>query len=349
MKKIIPILIGIILAANTNVFSQSEQTLETVYVTATIDNSGNLPPVTVVGSNNDYSAYDTYWQIYYQNQNNNDNDDSDEEDNSEQEQTQTTQEDQPPVDCAGVAGGSAVPSDCGCIGGTTGINQCIACDHQPFNPGDAGITTYSGGQYSITLSPYSTSDYGLTNTEKVTINIGACMENGNWYAVLTGITGHYSKQVQLAYGVNEVSGINTMPSTFCRQVEDLKSLAHKSGMEWYMLSAVEAHENVHLAHFEPAIEEITFTIEAQVEALSVPNTGQTEAEAIEQIKRLQAFITAESSALTAWDSKVVTMLLYDHVPGGPADMAESAIVLPMAESICTLAIGSNWGPCGYCY
>jgi hypothetical protein len=343
MRKIIIILIGIILAANTDVFSQGE-TLETVYVV------GYVRGPSSDGATGDDAIF-LYYQIYNSNNNNNNNNNNSNDDGDNDDNYGSTTNNPDPVDCAGVPYGSAFDSPCGCIGGTTGITECVQCDHQPFNPGNVGITKVSPHSSNL-LSAYS-SDYGKTDveTDLVDLNIGACSENGQWYAVLTGITGKYSKQTQLPYGVSEVTGPggNTTEYNFCKQVEDLKRFGLGSGVEWYMISAVEAHEDVHVSRLQPALEELAYSIEAEVEALSVPNSGQTEAEAIEQIKALTGFYSARRNAFTAWDSKYVTSILFDDIPGGLTEHAESTIAYPMATSICESAALANWPYCYHCY
>ncbi len=203
-------------------------------------------------------------------------------------------------------------------------------------------------------NPLGANTYGLTFPESVTVTISADCSSGQWCAVVTGITGNYSMQTRLLPpNQMEVTGPgpggNTTQANFCAQATELSALGFPAATAmWYMLSAVVAHENVHLTRFEPALEQRAGVIEASFEALCVPFTGQTRAEAIVEIKALEAYATAVTDAQTTWFNRVITLVANDHNAGGPTDTAEHAVVDPMVASICTAADNSCWGPCAAC-
>jgi hypothetical protein len=232
------------------------------------------------------------------------------------------------IDCHGVTGGSAYPSDCGCVGGTTGIAECVKCDNLPFNAASAGVHGGEPPRFEVKLENLRYlfgTFYGYTNPEKIEVTIGACLENGEWHAVLTGVNGGYSKQVELHPGVSEVTSAITTYDNYCKKVQDLVDLGLGDDPKWYVLSAVEAHEDVHVGSMQPALVEAIPNIEGLIEAFSVANEGQDEATAIAQIISKTEFKEA-----------------------GAAIIAEKDIVIPMARSICSDAASSGWEICGSC-
>ena len=80
-----------------------------------------------------------------------------------------------------------------------------------------------------------------------------------------------------------------------------------------MVSAVQAHENVHLTHFEPALKNSLVTIKLSVEELFVPcEEGRDKASAIPAIECLPGFDGAKKSALNYWWSEVSPLANNDH-------------------------------------
>lgn len=103
------------------------------------------------------------------------------------------------VDCAGVTGGSAYNSCCGCIGGTTGIADCSELS----DPNVGAITSI------VEVSPSAASitalglNWGYTEDESIDLTIGATLANCVWKAKLISAKGNYSIQACLIAGVSE--------------------------------------------------------------------------------------------------------------------------------------------------
>lgn len=171
---------------------------------------------------------------------------------------------------------------------------------------------------------------------------------GQWGAILTGLKGRYSLQARLLPGQQEVTGIggNTTPTNFCDQVTQLNALGMVLPSNWYMLQAVIAHEQVHEAHFLPALRDVALQIEASIEVLSVADTGQGQTQAIQDIYALPEFLTAKDNAQQIWLARILILAANDH--NGPTDAAEHAVVDPMIASICAYANANNWGACPIC-
>jgi hypothetical protein len=189
----------------------------------------------------------------------------------------------------------------------------------------------------------------MTFPEAVRATISARCDGTKWFAVLTGLTGDFSQQVRRLPGVSEVTGSNSNATNFCAQATELNDLGHCPGGKWYMLSAVQAHEDVHLTRFKPALVAKAPTIEATITALSVPDApGKTAATAATEIAALPAFAAALTAAENTWVHEAATRIAHDHDPGGPCDTAEHGVVDPMVSNICSQAKTGKWGACGVC-
>lgn len=222
----------------------------------------------------------------------------------------------------------------------------------------AGATIAPGAAPS---HPLDECENGLTRTENVEIGITAYKCQGNWHAILNSLKGNYSLQAQLQTrppGQQEVTGPppgNTTQANFCAQVTRLKALGkfnNECPGPWYMLAAVQAHEHVHESRLKPALEQAAPAIELLVNALTVPDTGQSQADAIAQIIASPAFVTARGLARTEWSAKYVTLIEHDDDRGdptpGPTEIAEHGVVDPMIKAICDYAAAHVWGACPSC-
>ena len=119
-------------------------------------------------------------------------------------------------------------------------------------------------------------------------------------------------------------------------------------VKWYMQSAVQAHEEVHLSRFEPGLEAVAPQIEALFEVLTVSDTGQMQAAAIANIKVLANFATATNSSRTLWFNETATLIANDYNPGGPPDQTEHKIVDPMIQNICNARTVAERSACPAC-
>lgn len=223
--------------------------------------------------------------------------------------------------------------------GTISILQGTA--NIPFGNGGLGVTAPS-----IALGPCV---WGLTFPESVTTVIGAECGGGQWCAVLTDLTGNYSQQVRLLPAEMEVTGVsgNTTAANYCAQVTELDALGFCPGA-WYMLQAVQDHEDVHLSRFQPALNNVDAAIEAEIEAICTPHVaGWQEVDAIAAIEALPAYAAAGANAQAVWLGEALVLVAGDHAPGGPTQIAEHAVVDPMVAAICGHAAAQvpPWAAC----
>jgi hypothetical protein len=139
---------------------------------------------------------------------------------------------------------------------------------------------------------------------------------------------------------------NTNSGNYYAQALSLKNLAKPYPPTWYMLSAVQAHENVHVSRFQPAMNIVESFIILAVERLSIPNTGQTREEAIATIKASPAFQDYQNgSGFQAWLNEWSQLGVGDDAPGGPTSVIEHSIVDPMIRTICDAAATNGWTGC----
>jgi len=212
-------------------------------------------------------------------------------------------------------------------------------------------TTLAGG--AAPSHALGATAYGLTFPESVTADIDANKNAaGDWVPVVNSLTGNYSQQVRLLPGQTEVTGPggNTTQANSCTQVTGLKTLGNTAGNPWYMLAAVQAHENVHLTRFKPALDAVSDAIATDIETtVKVPGaSAATKAEAITKLKAEPAFATALASAKSTWLAKVLTLVAGDHAAGGPCATAEHTVVDPMVTNICAAVKSNHWPACPGC-
>lgn len=212
------------------------------------------------------------------------------------------------------------------------------------------VTIKGGATPKIPLASQGRYVYGFTDDESIDIEISACSDGKNWHPIIVSVNGNYSEEIRLLPGppqMLEVTGPNgnTTQVNFCNQVSELKSLG---GINWYMLSAVKAHEDVHATRLKPALENVANKIEQLIEGVSLADNGQTQQDAILQIKALQDYKTALIQSVQLWDADYIIKISNDHNPGGAAEVAEHNIVDPMIASICNFAKIQTWGLCASC-
>lgn len=183
--------------------------------------------------------------------------------------------------------------------------------------------------------------WGLTWPENVAATITAGRDGGNWRAIITSATGNYSIQATLIAGCTEVTGPggNTTRSNWVAQVANLSSL---NGPTWYMVAAVQAHEQVHADKFDNGFQTaaVVDIVERDIEGLTVNAASQ--ADAITALRGLPGFAATLTAAQNNWLAQILTLVPGDHAAGGPCDTAEHGVVDPMINRIQTHAAAQGW-------
>lgn len=217
------------------------------------------------------------------------------------------------VDCNGDLNGSAYIDNCNhCVGGNTNKEPCIPCDNPVYNPNDVS-TEKEEGSYRHVLQ---NNEYGYTDDEYINFDISACSNGSAWTVVLTSMTGFCSERPRLIPGVSEIQGTIPDEAHFCKQITDLQNLGNGAA-EWYAVSAVKAHEDVHLGHMQPALVLAAANIEGLIESIYTQDVGQSQDDAINQIKNSLGFLAAREQARSIWDDQYNLLAVDDHDAGGP--------------------------------
>lgn len=208
-------------------------------------------------------------------------------------------------------------------------------------------TSVTGGvKPSRTLQPC---DWGETWPESVVEWVYAVKDGNNWKADPTALHGNSSQQTRLVANHQEVTGPggNTTRDNYCDQVGELRRLGNCRTGKWYMLSAVVAHENVHLSRFAPALKIAALDIQADFNAVTVPDAkGKTATSALTELKALPAYAAAKSQMQPHWLTSIGLLTRNDH--NGPTSVAEHGVVDPMWQKICAHAKQVGWPECMSC-
>lgn len=231
-------------------------------------------------------------------------------------------------------------------GGSGGGGGSVAEGDDPNLTPTASVTNVTPSATPYMLVNLEEGRWGLTWDESIDLEIGASLANGVWTAVLKKANGNYSVQSRLLPGVSEVG--ETSSSNFCTQIRDLKALGNITDVQWYMISAVQAHENVHVSRTLPSLNNVLSNISNDVKTLTVTSTGQTKAQAIAELRNLVGFQTITNNAKVRWRDEFRGTVPADHATGGPCELAERAIVDPTGIGICNTASAQAWPTCTFC-
>jgi hypothetical protein len=240
--------------------------------------------------------------------------------------------------------------------------EVVAVEHQVSPDAQPPITAYDGEREKASTSvkggaaasrALGAGMYGLTFEESVAVTIDATLDKvaNTWSPKLETIVGHFSQQVGLLPGQDEITGPsgNTTKANHCDQAENLAALGNVVGNTWYMKKAVKDHEDVHAAHFGPGLKNAAPAITTAIEAASVANGPKMKkAQAIALLKADATFLAEVANAKTLWVAEDDVLLAGDHAAGGPCDKAEHKIVDPMLKKICQHAKKQKWPACASC-
>jgi peptidoglycan hydrolase-like protein with peptidoglycan-binding domain len=205
-------------------------------------------------------------------------------------------------------------------------------------------------------NPLGACAYGLTFPENVQVRIDVFDNGGVWRPVLSEVVGNYSLQFRILPTQTEVTGPggNTTAANYCQQITELNNLGHCTGVtplpaNWYMISAVLAHERVHASRFRDALihPSVITPLETAIEGITIPRSILANNTAIAEflIRANPAFTAALTTAQANWLARILVLVTGDHVAGGPTDTAEHQIVDPMVRRICAHARANGWPAC----
>jgi len=179
--------------------------------------------------------------------------------------------------------------------------------------------------------------WGVTTADRPVIDITAFVSGATWKCAITTATQQAHQGVRLLAGVVEVTPALVAAEANCATLQtmitSLNSVASQgSDSGFYMLAAVQAHEDVHIRHYRNDLAPHYATLKTAVEALSVPLAGSADAAAAKAaIKALPAFTTALATFVAGHVTSQNTTAAHAH----PADfdVAEHGVVDPMIATI----------------
>ncbi|MBZ4192164.1 hypothetical protein [Niabella beijingensis] len=223
-------------------------------------------------------------------------------------------------------------------------------------PGNNGDTNGSPSVFIIEVSPgpFSTplasNEWGRTELEGLDVVMSAYTDGSVWSGKLTALIGKYSMIIRLLPNVKEASENSSTSQNFCKQVTNLQLGTRQiiEYPEWFMLNAVQAHENVHRSRLVPILNELLPNVIAKVGLLQIANTGQTKEVAIGQLKALSGWALLNLQAMQDFRSKYVESGTQDHAFGAACDQAEFTILDPTWKAICSKGQQAGWPVCSYC-
>ncbi len=200
----------------------------------------------------------------------------------------------------------------------------------PPPPSVAGIN------YLPTLKDKAPGGWGVTTEDDVVVDITAYSSGGSWKCVVSKAEQQAHQGVRLLPGVKEVTAAKVAGSncaTLNRMKKSLDEVAdQKAHSGWYMLSAVQAHEDLHITQYRNKLNPAFATFKTSVEALSVPAASAADAAAARTaIKALPAYTTAKAK-LNAADV-AANNATAAHSPMAPFITIEHGVVDPMITTI----------------
>lgn len=209
----------------------------------------------------------------------------------------------------------------------------------------------------------SPSDVGRTSPLTFSLDITACKDNGVWRAELISATGWYFVKVDVTHiGLQNITGPPFVDS--CKQMMDLNRYggsSDKPGEEWtsqwYSDNAVLAHEEVHVAHISPAFSALVPVAASQIAQWTVPDIGQDQGTAIQEILRKYSLDNLEILLLNRWidNFRAAIALHGDHGndengidPNAPTTIAEAGEINKLLREICNWRAGAHDPPLPPC-
>jgi hypothetical protein len=204
----------------------------------------------------------------------------------------------------------------------------------PSVPAPAGVAAIN---YLATLMDQTPSGWGVTTEDDVVIDVSAYTSGSDWKVKITQADQQAHQGVRLLPGVVEVTNALVASETDCTRLQtmitSLNTVADQGADSgFYMLSAVQAHENLHITQYRADLNPAFATFRTTVEGLTVPQAGSPDAPSAKAaIKALPAFTTAMATfhaADVAANNKTAA-----HTNMASFKAIEHTVVDPMVNTI----------------
>jgi hypothetical protein len=179
--------------------------------------------------------------------------------------------------------------------------------------------------------------WGVTTEDDPIFDISVYARSGAWHCVITKADQQCHQGVRLLPGVVEVTPALVAAENNCAHLQtaiaSLNTVANQGADSgYYMVNAVQAHENVHITQYRTALAPHYLTLKTAIEALTVPLASQnTAATAKNAIKALPAYTVAMATFHAA--DVAANNATAAHPSAASFNTAEHGVVDPMIATI----------------
>jgi hypothetical protein len=221
-------------------------------------------------------------------------------------------------------------------GSLFGKMKCPAT--RPRTPGFTGVSKSTAAQ----IAAMGACDWGITHPDPMKVTTSTCKDGGNWQLRVKKVKSRartFSRQIP---GQQEPTTGNSTSGNFCQQVSDLDNLGNCPG-NWYMLSAVKAHEAVHVQEWKTSAGSDWPAQQAIIEGLSVPASGATKSSKA-ATKNMRSSAAFQNALKTNRGSGNYPAFWGIPDPNADTNAAERVIVGPRIKQICVHARSKGWTP-----
>jgi hypothetical protein len=211
---------------------------------------------------------------------------------------------------------------------------------QPAPPAPAPVVVPAGRatlNFLPILQDRVPTGWGVTAPDRAVLDITAYASGGSWKCVITTADQQTHQGTRLLPGVVEVTPALVAAEASCATLQtmitSLNTVANQGTHSgFYMLAAVQAHENLHVTQWQTGMAPHYTTLRTAVEALTVPLASHADAAAAKTaIQALPAF-TAARATFRAGETTVASATAA-HAPIAPFNAAEHGVVDPMIATI----------------
>jgi hypothetical protein len=179
--------------------------------------------------------------------------------------------------------------------------------------------------------------WGVTVQDDPVFDITAYASGATWKCVITTADQQCHQGTRLLAGVVEVTPALVAAEASCpnltTMITSLNSVASQGADSgFYMLAAVQAHEDVHVTQYRAGLPPHYTTLKTAIEALTVPGAAHATAAAA---KAAIMALPAYTAAMATFHAADVTVNNASglHVPVAPFNAAEHGVVAPMVATI----------------
>lgn len=209
-------------------------------------------------------------------------------------------------------------------------------------PKKAPVGFLPAGSTSTQKAAMSACTWGITAPDALKVSTTTCKDGTDWRLRVTGVSSTVRKFSRLLPGQKEPTTWNAKKTNFCAQVTELDNLGNCPGA-WYMLAAVQAHENVHVKEWKTSFPTDWPTVKATIEGISVAASGAT-AKQSAATKHMRTSATFTAALKTNATNFPTFWGIAD--PNANTDAAERKVVDPRITAICKHAKSKKWNPGG---